>query len=96
MCQVGDSYAGQRRLSDIFNSVHLIFVLRQDLARYSWLSWDLGSVEKAGSGLTEIACICLPSFGIKGMHCHADLPYFLRQGLSVSLEVMVLTRLDGQ
>lgn len=69
----GDAYAGQRRLSDIFNSVHLIFVLRQDLARYRWLSWDLGSVEKAGSGLTEIACICLPSFGIKGMHCHAPI-----------------------
>lgn len=83
VCVGGGAYAGQRRVSDIFISVHLIFGLRQDLARYSWLSWDLGSVEKAGSGLTEIACICLPSFGIKDMHCHALIYLISRDKVSL-------------
>lgn len=57
---VWGAYAGQRRVSDIFISVHLIFVLRQGLVRYSWLFWDLGSVEQAGSG-THGDCPHLPS-----------------------------------
>lgn len=54
MCVCVGVYAEQRMMLDIFVSVYLIFVLRQGLTMYSWLSWDLDTVDQVRSGTQRL------------------------------------------